>query len=384
MRVALLSTFAASRKDPLGTVLERIHQAFLTEGLGEPSIWFLLADGVVPGFVSSVERVLKRFPELQRFTADATVRSGIPLGRRITNDATGEAAPFSTLQQVAAGVPRSFPFHQVVFQLGSPAFGESVTLSSGGVTTRPGIIVTDSWWVNGRNRSMAAMTIVEGEAGSKKLPPLSAAVANVLAACGKVKKTAQVPYLLADAEAEAAEPRHAGATVDPETARAAQAIVARYRAEMSEVIARAALPHDLPPTGEALRPGLGVASGPRKPALQEVFKPLGYSCRGESGTFTLRRRTPSNLTVQLSLDVGTWSNLVLAMFQMLPFGFKLTLTIPVTARATPMSQYPIGDAEQWRKITENLGALVAELDRSLVPEIETLIGPTPEWYRPDG
>jgi hypothetical protein len=160
--------------------------------------------------------------------------------------------------------------------------------------------------------------------------------------------------------------------------------VARYRMAMSEVVTRAALPHDLPPTAEALRPGLGTTSGPRKPVLEHVFKPMGYSCRGESGTFTLRRRTPSNLTVQLSLDTGTWSNLVLAMFQMLPFGFKLTLTIPVTARAAPMGQYPIGDAEQWRKIVENLGALVAELDRTLVPEIEAVIGPTPEWYRPDG
>lgn len=384
MRVALLSTFAASRKDPLGAVLERTHQAFQTEGLGEPSIWFLLADGVVPGFVSSVDRVLKRFPDLQPFTADATVPHGIPIGRRITNDASGEAVPFSTLHAVAAGVPRSFPFHQVVFQLGSPAFGEPVTLSAGGITTRPGVIVTDSWWVNGRNRAMAAMTIVEGDASSKKLPPLPAAVANVLAACGKVKKTAQVPYLVAGEGAESAAPRQAVATVDLETARVAQEIVARYRTAMSEVVTRAALPHDLPPTAEALRPGLGTTSGPTTPALEQIFKPMGYSCRGESGTFTLRRRTPSNLTVQLSLDVGTWSNLVLAMFQMLPFGFKLTLTIPVTARAAPMGQYPIGDAEQWRKIVENLGALVAELDRTLVPEIEAAIGPTPEWYRPDG
>src|SRR5262245_35436232 len=193
MRVALLSTFAASRKDPLGAVLERIHQAFLTEGLGEPSIWFLLADGVVPGFVSSVDRVLKRHPELQRFTAEAGMRGAIPHGRRISNDASGESVPFATLQTIAAGVPRSFPFHQIVFQLGSPAFGESVTLSAGGITTRPGILVTDSWWVNGRNRAMAAMTIVEGDVRGAKLPPLPPAVANVLAACGKVKKTAQVP-----------------------------------------------------------------------------------------------------------------------------------------------------------------------------------------------
>jgi hypothetical protein len=104
---------------------------------------------------------------------------------------------------------------------------------------------------------------------------LPAAVANVLAACGKVKKTAQVPYLLAAGGAEAAEPRQAVATVDPETVRAAQEIVARYRSGMGEVVTRAALPHDLPPTAEALGPGLGTASGPRKPALEQVFKPLG-------------------------------------------------------------------------------------------------------------
>ena len=381
MRVALLTTFAASRKEPLGDMAARIHQAFLTAGLGEPSIYFLLADGIVPGSVSSVDRVLKRHPELERFTSDATQRDGIHLGRRISNDVSGDAVPFSTLHAIAAGVPRSFPFHQAVLHFGSPAFGESVTMHTPGVTTRPGVIVTDSWWINGRNRAVAAMTIVEGEATHKKLPPYPPAVASVLAACGKVKKTTQVPYLI-DSTGVSAESR-ATATVSPETASAARGLVNRYRASMSEIIARAALPHDLPSNAEALGAGLGVVTGPRKPVVERVFKPMGYSIRGETGTFSVRRRTASNLNVRLELDVGTWSHLVLAMFQILPLGFKLTLTIPVTARATPMGQYPMGDAEQWRKIVENLGALVAELDRTLVPEVEALVGETPEWYKPD-
>ena len=62
MRVALLTTFAASRKEPLGDWVARIHQAFLAAGLGEPSIYFMLADGFLPGSVSSVDRVLKRHP----------------------------------------------------------------------------------------------------------------------------------------------------------------------------------------------------------------------------------------------------------------------------------------------------------------------------------
>jgi hypothetical protein len=380
MRVALLTTFAASRKDPLGDMVARIHQAFLSAGMGDPSIWFLFADGILPGGVSSVDRVLKRYPELASLATAATERGGIHLGRRISNDATGQPIAFATLQAVAAGVPRSFPFHQVAMQFGAPAFGESVTISSGGITTRPGLIVTDSWWVNGRNRALAAMTIVEGDAQTKNLPPLPADVASVLAACGKVKKTTQVPYLV-DATDVPTESR-ATAAVSQETARAAQELIHRYRSSVTEIVARAALPHDLPTNAEALVSHPGATTGPRKPVLERVFKPMGYSIRGESGTFSLRRRTPSNLAVRLELDVGTWSHLVLAMFQILPLGFRLSMTIPVAARATPMAQYPMGDQEQWRKIVENLGALVAELDRTLVPEVEALVGPTPEWYQP--
>ena len=141
---------------------------------------------------------------------------------------------------------------------------------------------------------------------------------------------------------------------------------------------------ELPAGPDALQEtGLGVAPGAKKPALERVFQPMGYTCRGGSGTFTLRRRTPQNLTAELYLDVGTWSNLVMAIFRVLGVGFKATLLLPVCAKAAPGAQYPIGDAERWQKIVENLGALVAELDRSFVPEIEAAAGPSPEWYQPE-
>src|SRR5580765_2498993 len=113
MRVALLSTFAASKKDPLASVMERIHQAFLDAGLGEPVIQFNFGDAPMQGFVSSVDRVLKRHPELGRFVTAASPMPGIAGARRISNGpmspAAGEAVPFSTLQAIAGGVPRSFP-----------------------------------------------------------------------------------------------------------------------------------------------------------------------------------------------------------------------------------------------------------------------------------
>jgi hypothetical protein len=152
---------------------------------------------------------------------------------------------------------------------------------------------------------------------------------------------------------------------------------------MSEIVERAALPHDLPAQGEALQASLGVTAGPRKPALERVFGPMGYSCKGGSGTFTLRRRSAANLTVELYMDVGTWSHFALSMFRVLGVGFKASLMLPVTARAVVGSQYPIGDAAQWKKVVENLAALVKELDRTFVPDIERVVGPTPDWYQPE-
>ncbi len=107
---------------------------------------------------------------------------------------------------------------------------------------------------------------------------------------------------------------------------------------------------------------------------------MGYSCSGGSGTFTLRRRTAGNLTVEISLDVGTWSRSITASFKVVGLGFKATLPLPVSKRAA--GQYPIGDAARWQQIVDNLAALVAEYERSFVPAVEAVAGATPEWYTP--
>jgi hypothetical protein len=393
MRVALLNTFAASRKEPLVLMVERVHQAFLDAGLGEPAIQFNFGDGLPASATSIVDRVLKRHPELARFVTDAPPMPAIPGARRISNGpmspASGEPVPFSTLAAIAAGVPRSFPFASVAIHFHSPQFGDMGPIAARSAEMIAGVLVTDSWWVSGRIRSLTACLVLEADAGTRRLPSPAGAVAVVLAACGKTKRTVQLP-LPGEASPASAHmvrmpPGMAMPSANPEVATAVKAIVADYRARLSEVVERAGLPHELPlPGPEALRDaGLGVKSGPRKPGLERVFKPLGYSCRAESGTFTLRRRTEANLAAELYLDVGTWGHKVVAMYRVVGLGFKATLSIPVSRTAVAAAQYPIGDAERWRKIVENLAAMVAELERSFVPEIEAAAGPSPEWYQPE-
>ena len=180
------------------------------------------------------------------------------------------------------------------------------------------------------------------------------------------------------------EPRGIVAT---ETGEAIQAVVHAYRARIPELLET--LPHDLPLQVEDSPPPTvsgAPASGPKKPDLVRAFAPLGYDCRGESGSFTLRRRTAGNLAVELQLDVGTWSNSIAAFMRVVGLvdgqGFKATLLLPASRQASH-GQFPIGGHERWRQIVDNLAALVAALDRSFVPAIEAVTGPSPEWFRPE-
>ncbi len=67
MNLAVLTTFAASRQELLVFVVERVPAGLVTAGFGDPSIRFTFSDGPI-SCVSSVGRVLKRFPHLERFS----------------------------------------------------------------------------------------------------------------------------------------------------------------------------------------------------------------------------------------------------------------------------------------------------------------------------
>ena len=217
MQVAILTTFQANKKEPLAVLLERIHAAFIASDLGEPALQFCFSDAPAPGFVSSVDRVLKRHPDLRRFVSTGQVTPSGPAIQQISNGgaaANKEPIGFSTLLTVAGGVPRSFPFHNLSIQFQAPAFGIGLPLGGLAGSATPGILVRDSWWVNGRQRSLVALTSVEVDPTSPKLSSPSGPVAAVLAACGKAKSTVQVPLL----EAPTANTPQAPAS-DPEAPR---------------------------------------------------------------------------------------------------------------------------------------------------------------------
>lgn len=381
MKVTVTLELKADRKEPLGDLIRRVADLF-DRAAATPRVVATFADGLGGSDrVSAVERAVKKYPHLAPFERSSSPAGAfLPAARRLAfGEADDDVVRLADVLSLADGVPRSLPFHVVNVLFGHTAFGEPEFAA--GLAPPPGIAIVDSWWVNKRNRGLTALYAVDGDAAAKVLPDPPAPVAQVLAGLGKPKRKGQfVPpagrLRLAAARQMAGAAEIAGASAFT----AITPIVAKYRAEMRALIERLALPHDLPPEVEAAPANAG-ASGPLKPALVQAFTPRGFDCRGESGMFTLRRRTPTNLVVDLELDVGTWSRSVTAMFHVHGPGFKATIMPPVTARSS-RGQYPIGDTGNWECIVANLAAIVDELSKTFVPEIEAAVGPAPAWFEP--
>jgi hypothetical protein len=320
-------------------------------------------------------------------------------------------------------VPKSFPCHRMTLHFAAAGFSDGpelprnpdprtfMALARAGIDfnghpTSAGINVTDSWWVNGRQRALGALRVVEADPTAKALAAPPARVATVFAACGKARKTMQVPLVIAPAATEARDtaPASAGpqAALRSETGEALRAVLRSHRERMTELLRE--LPHDLPQRDESAAgsptTGSGMpATGPKKPELVKAFWPLGYTCRGDHGDFKLQRQTPGNLTVQIHVIIGGWGTTVntamevigLAQDQQKGPGFKARLKLPLSPRAARdtaegvgfVGQFPIGGPERWRQIVENLAYLVAALDRSFVPAVEAILGPSPAWFQPE-
>jgi hypothetical protein len=290
MDVLIQHTYRTSKKEPFGVLLRRLHDGLVAASL-PVAYEFVFGDAPVGGGVSAVDRAVKKFPQIAALvpTAEVPGIAGAALKMIAGHDTD---LPFATLAEIADGLPRSLPFHAARVHFTGSAFG------AGSPVMATGITASDRWWVNGRERGLSASLVLDVAASSRTLPPPEGALAGFLASLGKPAKTNRLPMI------QPAQPE--------ETAKSRAALVEitqKYRARLGDLVAESAMPHSLPARIQALKMGRSGEQNPLKPALERYFKPLGFSCKGGSGTFSLRRRTASNHVVEIDLDVGpgaTW------------------------------------------------------------------------------
>ncbi len=165
MRVATQLTFVAIKKESLAEMTSRIRQAFLDSGLDEPAIRFTLVDSALRKG-QAVDRVLKRYPELERFLALDPIMPGTSESRLLTNFKTGDQADLTTLLAILSGVPRSYPFPSVWLHFHGPLFGERLVGLPRFGNSLPGV------WVNrqlvGERPAAGALGLYRGRRGTRR------------------------------------------------------------------------------------------------------------------------------------------------------------------------------------------------------------------------
>lgn len=380
MKLYIRQEYRASRKEPFGEMLRRIYEGLGQSGL--PVLYrFVFADHLVSGMISSVARAVKKYPHLAPLVTTEPVspilkakepeRVGPPA---IVGDAS--QLDFVALEVLANGLPRSLPFRAADVRFYTDEFGKApAAVKSDNATSdalllghfNTGLRAADTWWVNGRNRHLGAAYVVEVAEGTRKVPLPAGALGAFLATLGKGRTVGQFPIREDDAgEAVVVKGK---AQAPPELA----ALAERLKARIPELIAAAGMPHSIASARAE------HAASPLKPALEKHFKPMGYTCKGGSGIFTMRRRTTGNHVVEVALDVGTWSRSLTGHFHVYVPDFAIRLPMPASAELRAR-QCDIGDAERWEKLAENMAVFTRHLDREIVPEVERVAGPAPAWF----
>lgn len=356
MLVVVQNSYKFDKKEPYGELLARLHGLFTQTGV-EPKFHCTLSESLGLETGTAEARLFKRYPQLRPLWQTATIPGLVNL-ELAHFSATQDDLPFALLCEIANGIPRTYPFSIGNTWFSSPAFATDASLPE---NLRPGLQATLFAGPLGRRGAITATYTVDTPENSKAAAPPPPALVPLLALLGKPAKVNRL--------APAAPP------VDHAPLRE---ILQSYRQRMTEISLEAQLPHHLPPLAEALATR-HAESHPLKPALVARFGPLGFSCRGGSGVFELRRKTAQHHVVGLMLDVGTYSRMLSAQFQFFTPGFRGSLPLPIAPGLLPL-QYPIGSPAQWEQLLDNLAALLTWLEPTLVKELESAVPPAPAWF----
>src|SRR4029079_11330219 len=145
------------------------------------------------------------------------------------------------------------PFHGISFHFSATGFSEGPSLPAAsdartvrqllragvdigaGQPTSAGVNVKDAWWVNGRQRFVGALRIIEADRKSKKLPAVPENIASLFVCCGKVRRTMQVPLVMMQPTAEPRTEVPSDLLTTP-TGNAIQSVVRVYRAKIPELL----------------------------------------------------------------------------------------------------------------------------------------------------
>jgi hypothetical protein len=397
MRILQTFHFRLPKKTADGVIFDSILRALETTGYQNRHIQFCLQNCAEKSSrQSSIARVLKCFPELERFQGSfqqvwdqdrvvflANTEAG--LHDRVAEPSTiktGSRDPVDPgiLSEILHGVPRRFPIWDVdIFFGGSEelnlaglpanAFDERPHLRT---ITSPGIHFRSHWGPAKRRQNLGALISLPPPNDATP-PVLPATTQNFLAAIGKIFHSEL-----------SLSPPAKDRTRIASLITQGQQIAKRYRENPFAGRPGVNLPCPLPPVPPGRQFGVPLimrrdAGIPGiKELLKKEFGPLGYRYQSNlsgRGSYAMMKATAQNYVLDFNVDASPIGG---------QFGSSISLATPfarfnLAVKLPPHGQdYPIN--EHLPELVKNTAFVAQVLEETFVAEIATIFGPAPKWF----
>lgn len=396
MRLRRTIHFKLPKTETLTNVFSRLVEMLGHHGCTKPIIVFRL-ENMPGGRSNACARVTKTFPKMGCFQQteidkvfpkeSVLVLTNRPSASNGISVVPIQLAEIETLEQIANGVPKSYPFFWAEFLFAGVSFLDcetkttaqsvadflSVTGDSLACADIPNVYLKNGYTPSGRRCELKVTIEQPMPAFDLKSIPDFGKASDFIASLGKVGLT-HTSLVLSEEEDKKIDSLYDQS----------QKFYAEYESTVANHINRISFPHDLPaPSWEMAMSGFEKVGSLKEP-LVEVFRAMGYRYEPKQsgrGEYCLQKRTPRGNLIKLSLDTGFMTKSVSAGLYLSGLGLRYNFSLlPISAKLTSISQYPILDLEHWRKIVENLGAVVDYLESQIIPGIDEIWGQCPLWY----
>lgn len=118
-----------------------------------------------------------------------------------------------------------------------------------------------------------------------------------------------------------------------------------------------------------------------KELLEEILKPLGYRYKSKlsfPSVYSFTKLTPNSNRIQLLITVNQFHSFFMLECKIEGMGNTKNLHIPYDEKG--MNQCHFNNEQHLRPILENCIPSIEYMENHLVPQIDTIMIPTPKWY----
>jgi hypothetical protein len=371
MRLFQRYSFSIPKKQKTGELVRKIFNLINEKNYENTKVLFSFSD-LLESKISAQQRVAKTFPLMTQFCVEAPEKeeSRNPLNALEIAEGIGRRFPFQTAQFIFWGVPAS------LLSADFGAVDESVLtalpeLGACGLPPQSFVAVTDSWWVNGRNKGMTAaleLPLPDDRATDVTVPE---ELEQSLSALAKIKER-QLAFFPTTEEIEQQTEIHK--VISP--------VLDDYKKSIRAVgsyLKRLNLPHPKLLTSESAESETETI--PKKRIIGKHLKKLGYKHYGPGGgqgLMCFRKKSAGNNIISIEFDFGSWSKTLHASLRFRGPLTEFFLTLPYSVDGTTLSG--IHSADLFSRAIENLSVVVGAVEQELIAKVEEALPCTPSWY----